>query len=353
MTIDSIDEISPKGLAWHREILADRVDRSADCWLWLGSQNGDGYGMTSVDGRKMLVHRLVYILEKGDIPAGQLVRHICPGGGNRACVNPSHLILGSPSDNSRDTVDSGRFKKRGSVRMLPAGSRVGIETSPADEQIRRLGTGKQQRMPDWIADHIGLPRKHVRQVLASVRRADGTRTMTSFERTFWVRVQRSNTCWLWEGHLSSGYAGYVRFDTKRERAHRVAWTLHNGRIPPGKVICHNCPGGDNSVCVNPKHLFVGTQKDNMLDRARKANFGFLKSEDSLFSHSDPVPNHKTTYRGPLGEASKTAKLTEADVRSIRRLFAEGRTYESLAQQFGVSSATIGCAVQRKSWKHVI
>ena len=62
----------------------------------------------------------------------------------------------------------------------------------------------------------------------------------------------------------------------------MSWRLHNGRVPHGKVICHNCPGGDNSFCVNPKHLFLGTQRDNMVDRSRKANGGLLKSELTLF-----------------------------------------------------------------------
>ncbi len=356
MTIHSIDEIRPKILAWHREILADKIDRSADCWLWLGSKNGDGYGITSVDCCKMLVHRLVYLLEKGDIPEGQLVRHICPGGGNRACVNPSHLVLGSHVDNSRDTVDSGRHRK-GLEPMLPKGSRVGIETLPADKQIRRWETGEQHLFPEWIAKHIRLPLQHVREVLASVRESDGTRAMTSFERRFWARVKRTNGCWLWDSQSSSGYVGIgINYGQERvqERVHRIAWRLHNGRIPRGKVICHNCPGGDNPKCVNPDHLFVGTQRDNMIDRAKKANHGFLKmSEDSLFSYSDPVRNHQRTVGVILGEASKNAKLTEADVRSIRRLSAEGRSYKSLAEQFGVSAGTVGFAVQRKTWKHVI
>lgn len=85
---------------------------------------------------------------------------------------------------------------------------------------------------------------------------------------FWDHVdcQGEDECWCWTAsRLPSGY-GRVRFEKKSTYAHRVAWILTHGPIPEGMVVCHHC---DNPPCCNPKHLFVGTQADNVHDRDRK------------------------------------------------------------------------------------
>lgn len=73
-----------------------------DCWLWIGSKGRDGYGRC---GPNLEAHRESYVLNKGPIPAGLLVRHTCH---NPPCVNPAHLILGTTRDNSEDMVKAGR-----------------------------------------------------------------------------------------------------------------------------------------------------------------------------------------------------------------------------------------------------
>lgn len=80
---------------------------------------------------------------------------------------------------------------------------------------------------------------------------------------FWTFVERGDGCWLWTGALG-GRGGYGRFDA--DRAHRVAYELVVGPIPPGLFVCHHC---DVPRCVRPDHLFVGTAKDNAQDRDRK------------------------------------------------------------------------------------
>ena len=87
-----------------------KVDRETDsngCWPWIGSRNPKGYGTFFISGkRKEGAHRVSYKLIYGDIPKGQCVLHRCD---NPPCVNPSHLFLGSPADNTRDALTKGRL----------------------------------------------------------------------------------------------------------------------------------------------------------------------------------------------------------------------------------------------------
>lgn len=82
-----------------------------------------------------------------------------------------------------------------------------------------------------------------------------------------ILPEPNSGCWLWDGDLSNG--GYGRFwiNGKRYRAHRYALQCHLGRpIPDGMNVCHRC---DLPSCVNPEHLFIGTQSENMLDAVNK------------------------------------------------------------------------------------
>lgn len=76
------------------------------CWEWTDGKTARGYGALQYDGRVVYAHRLSYELSTGPIPAGMVVRHKCH---NEACVRPSHLVTGTPADNSRDAVKRGSF----------------------------------------------------------------------------------------------------------------------------------------------------------------------------------------------------------------------------------------------------
>ncbi len=73
-------------------------------------------------------------------------------------------------------------------------------------------------------------------------------------------------CFVWLGCMSTSGYGRVRSDGKTQQAHRVAWQQTNGVIPEGMQVCHKC---DTRCCVNPDHLFLGTNGDNIRDMVAK------------------------------------------------------------------------------------
>lgn len=150
---------------------------------------------------------------------------------------------------------------------------------------------------------------------------------------FWKMVAKTGDateCWLWKGRPSVWGYGRMMINGRRTVAHRIAWELTNGPIPDGLLACHNCPGGDNPLCCNPSHLFLGTSADNSHDMAAKGR----------------------AARRP-GEGTATAKLTDADVLAIRARYRFRKvTQRDLAAAYGVSVVCIDRVLNRRSWRHI-
>lgn len=160
---------------------------------------------------------------------------------------------------------------------------------------------------------------------------------------FWdkVEVLEEDECWEWKaGKNKKGY-GQIKICGKMYGAHRVAWFLKSGPIPRGLFVLHKC---DNPPCENPKHLFLGTNKDNILDASKK---GKIASGDRHGSKTHP---EKISH--PNGEKNGNSNLTNLIVLEMRKRYSEGELQANIAKNLEVSQVQVSRIVNRKRWTHV-
>lgn len=159
----------------------------------------------------------------------------------------------------------------------------------------------------------------------------GTRARGTVEVRFWRFVDKTENCWYWTGRSRSkkGYGNISAGarDANHKLAHRLSYEIHKGAIPVGMVVMHTC---DNPSCVNPDHLVVGTQSENILDSFRKGR-------------KISIPPHKQ------GEEHGASKLNNELVKLIR---ASTDSIKSLSIFYGVSLSSIERVLNRKTWKHI-
>jgi HNH endonuclease len=175
---------------------------------------------------------------------------------------------------------------------------------------------------------------------------------------FLAKVNKSTTngCWLWVGAMSTNGYGHFSLNRKITGSHRAAWRLFNGSIPDGYQVCHKC---DVRCCVNPGHLFLGTQKDNIQDMVAKGRaakpdvvgplnpmFGRSHSEDSRLLQS-LAKQHRY-----VGTNHPRASINEKQVKSIKEMRVTGATANSIAESLGISFHIVRNVIYRKSWKHI-
>lgn len=147
----------------------------------------------------------------------------------------------------------------------------------------------------------------------------------AFER-LWDRVDSSagpDGCWPTSGYAVEGYP-LIKFSGVLHRAGRVVYRRMHGELQRDFEVCHCC---DNPSCLNPRHLYAGTAKQNADDRTVRG-------------------------RGARGERVHRARFTAERVLLVRARYLGGAAIAQLARDFGVSTHAVWCIVHRRTWKHV-
>lgn len=122
-----------------------------------------------------------------------------------------------------------------------------------------------------------------------------------------------SNCWSWGGSINTRGYGQMSIKRKQPGAHRVCWIIHHGQLPKEFIVMHRC---DNPACVNPDHLFIGTQAQNMTDKAKKKR-----------------------GNAPSGELNGKTKLSISQVDIIRTIYNTGVfTRKELAERFSISKS---------------
>lgn len=144
-----------------------------------------------------------------------------------------------------------------------------------------------------------------------------------------VAIDSGTGCWNWTAVKKEDGYGQIFFNGSARTAHRLSYEIHCGPIPRGVCVCHRC---DNPGCVNPDHLFLGLQAENIADMDSKGRR----------ARGNKVANK--------GRAHPMSKLTEADILAIRA--AKGISQRHLAKQYGVSFQQIWRILSGKRWAHI-
>lgn len=143
---------------------------------------------------------------------------------------------------------------------------------------------------------------------------------------FEVKIRITPGCWLWTGEKGGKGYGRMTIAKKYLMAHRLSYELYVGPIPSGMIICHTC---DNPACVNPDHLWPGTDKTNAEDKMAKGRWACGKR----------VPGQELSY----------ARLSDEDVYAIR---ADGRYLKLISEEYGISAAHVNQIKTRIRWQHL-
>lgn len=145
---------------------------------------------------------------------------------------------------------------------------------------------------------------------------------------FWSKVYRGPACWIWLAASNSSGRGLFFFEGRMQQVHRVSWKMNRGPIPNGLQVLHTC---DIGLCVRPKHLFLGTQKDNIDDMFEKGR--------------NPIKVHD-------GELNPNSRVTEIIVREIRALSEDGYTRKELQALANLSKSQIARIVRGEHWSRI-
>jgi hypothetical protein len=178
-------------------------------------------------------------------------------------------------------------------------------------------------------------------------------------------------CWEWTGRLfdNTGYGQYS-INSRPVSAHRHSYQVYKGDIPNGLLVRHTC---DNRKCVNPDHLIVGTQQDNMNDmvernRQSQGNTHYARTQPERLARGDThgskthpealvrgdewKKQHHEHINNQKGSKNCNSKLTDDDVREIRIICVFAFTHKELAKMYGVSRPVMSKVIRGDSYKNI-
>lgn len=326
-----------------------KVDKTqGECWIWTAQIARSGYGVfwAKKEGGKrdtnFSANQMAWILTNGPVPEGFYVRQKCD---NRLCVNPEHLYLGNcylKSINQEERfwsqVDKrdhgcwiwiGRILKSGYGEFQLPGSIKKVRAHKFCWNLMRGEVPERMRVAQSCENPLCVNPEHL--VLEKFDPLRGKRLPV--EERFWSHVDRSDDgCWEWRASKRNGY-GIFGVNKKTIIASRFAWRLTHGDIPDGLFVLHAC---DNPSCVNPGHLFLGTHQDNMDDMIAKGRQMSSERKRECF----------------LGEKHHSAKLTNEQVRDIKRRLRNGETPKDICVDYGVAKNTIFNIKYGVTWSHI-
>lgn len=143
-----------------------------------------------------------------------------------------------------------------------------------------------------------------------------------------LEPELNSGCLLWPGAQHTAGYGTVFHERRLWKAHRLAWTIANGDIPAGLIVCHKC---DTPACANPSHLFLGTDASNAADKVRKGR-----------------ARHGVT----VGEANHNTTTTSEQAMLTRALWDAGVPSREIATRVGISIANVRFIGKRVTWRHL-
>ncbi len=147
-------------------------------------------------------------------------------------------------------------------------------------------------------------------------------SLEKFEKKF----IKTDSCWVWQGTITGqGYGQFYKKEIGLQLAHRVSYRFYKGEIPKGINVLHKC---DNPPCVNPSHLFLGTQRDNITDMIRKGRKGISRM---------------------FGQKNPKSIFSEAQVNEMRLLYSQGHKISEIHKIFGGAYQSIWYIVKGKNW----
>jgi hypothetical protein len=324
-----------------------------ECLIWTGAQNDAGYGIASFRNKKERVHRISFmiandidILQKVNPDGEKLeIRHLC---NIPLCIEPTHLRLGTPSENGKDKVSNIFTKARGETHYNTS---LSSETALAIKQSKGAKTQKDRAKEFGVSINIirdidaGTTWAHINGVNGNTFDASAKmKAMKKKRRDFkkqepwseydWDKAKaKLNNSNYTKRHLTRSFEGvhcleWIRANEfgygkmyiggRKTGAHIIACAINNNcKFDIGKQAAHKC--GFN-LCVEPSHLYFATASENTADK---------------FKHGTMV-----------------TKLNEHQVLEIRRLAQNNIPQKELSEKYGMSDTQISRIVNRISWKHI-